>query len=105
MTADNLVDEIGNDAHLGLLHPARCQRGSADANSAGDEGRLIVEGDSVFIDRNSCGVESFLGIFSRDIFVTKVDEHQMIIRSPRNNIVPFTHQRFGKSLRILDDLF
>ena len=86
---------------LGFLEAAGRDRRGPDADAAGDEGLLRVEGDHVLVDRDAGDVQGVGHGFACGAFGTQVDEHQVIVR-PAGNDAESAGGQFGSEFRRIE---
>ena len=65
--------------------------------------RPLIIGNSILVNRDSCLVECLISVFAGNIFVGKVNEHEMIVCSARNNTEPSFDKFSSQRLRIFDN--
>src|SRR5439155_7970820 len=61
---ERAVDQARDRDHLRLAHPARGDRGRAEADAARDHGALRLERDRVLVDRDPRAVERLLRLLA-----------------------------------------
>ena len=91
----DLVNALGDDFHILFFKTAGGDGGSADTDTAGDEGTLGIVGDGVFVGGDVHFVQFMLHLLAGDVEVSKVDEHQMIVGAAGNQIKSAGNQSFG----------
>src|SRR5581483_7906863 len=101
---ERLRDPGSNLAHLRLLHAARgeCRRAHADAG--GLEGRIRIPGNRVLVHRDPGLAQCSLGVGAENALLEDIDEHEVIVRTARDQPEAGCLQTFRKSLRVRDDL-
>ena len=62
---ERFVDQVGDLEHFFFFHPARGDGGRADADAAGFEDRVGVEGNSVLVHGDAGAIENFLRLLCR----------------------------------------
>ena len=73
------IDQRRNHSHLGFLHAARGNRGSADPDTARYERLLGVERHSVLVDGDAHGIQSLLGSLARNACSAQIHQHQVVV--------------------------
>jgi hypothetical protein len=92
---DGFLDQVGDVEHLVLLHAAGGDGGRAEADAAGLEGALRVEGNRVLVHRDAGLVEHFRNFLAGDVLRLEIDEHEMVIGRAGDD----AENRFSSSLR------
>src|SRR5512145_3503674 len=78
-TVEHLIDPGCDLFHLGYSHTACCDSRSADANPACNERWFIVEGHSIFVERDPRLLERQLCGFAGNALIAQIDQHDMRI--------------------------
>ena len=97
-------NEVGDLQHFLFLHAARSDRRRADADAARLENGICVERDRIFVHRDPGAIKNLLRFLTVDFLGAKIDQHQVVIRSARNNSVTVLGEASGQRLCIQDDL-
>ncbi len=100
-----LGDPLANLPHLGLLHAARGQRRSADADAAGLHRRIGVERDGVLVHRDACVVQRVLGFAAQHALGENIDQHEVRVGAAGNDAEAFVGQRLRQDFGVGDDLW
>lgn len=98
------VDERHDGFHVFLFHAAGGDGGGAHAETAGGEGRLIVEWHHVFVDGDVGFHQGILGLLAIDVFVAQVDEHEVVVGAAGNEVVAAFGEGAGHGLGVFDYL-
>ncbi len=101
---DRFVDEISDIEHLVFLHTAGRNGGRTEADAAGLERALGVEGDGVLVGRDASLVEGFLDFLAGESLGLNIDEHDVIFRRAGDDAVAVFLHAFAEGLGVADDL-
>ena len=70
-------DPLTDLLHFRFFHPARCESGCSNADSARLHRRIGVERNRVLVDRNAGIMQRVLGFAAQHAFGKDVDQHQV----------------------------
>ena len=96
--------EGGDFAHFRLAEAAGGDGGTAEADAAGIERRIHVEGNSVLVDCDAGAVEGGFGLFAANAFGENIDQHEVGIGAAGHDMESGVHKGGGERLRVGDDL-
>ena len=81
-------DQRADLAHLGFPESARGDGGRAQADAAGIQRRIGVEGNGVLVDGDARAVESLLGLFAADALGEDIDQQRCVSVPPETTRKP-----------------
>src|SRR5580700_4664888 len=88
-----------------LPHATGCDRWNPDAYSGSDKSAFVIKGDHILVYRNVCFAECLLRLLTADVLVAQVDQQQMIVRAPGDNVVSFFDKGSRHACSVCNDLF
>ena len=97
-------DRLSDELHVCFLHAARCNCGCSQSQTARNERRLRIVGNSVLVDSDVDLAEKLLCKLSCHAHVLKIKEHEVVVRTARNKIEAVLYKLRSKCLSVLDDL-
>ena len=97
-------DQFADRVHLGLAHAAAGDRRRADADSARDHRRVLIERDGVLVDGDPGLTECSLGDFAGEPLREDVHQHQVIVGAAADQAEPGRRKVRREPLRVGDDL-
>ena len=104
--AEDGVDHVHDDGHVGLLQATGGDGGRSDAQTAGLEGAAAVEGHHVLVDGDVGGHEGVLGFLTGELgeLGAEVDEHQVVVGTTGDDLVALVDEGFAHHLGVLHHL-
>ena len=88
----------------GSLHAAGGEGGRAEADAAGLERRIDVEGNGVFVDRDAGQSERLFGFAAEHALAEDIDQHEVGVGAAGDDAVACVGQGLGQHLGVGDDL-
>lgn len=98
------VDGIGDAFHI-LGHQPTGRNGSCpEAHSRCGEGRFVIEGNHVLVDRDVGLDQGVFGEFSGESFGSQVNQDEVIVCSARNDLIAAFEESLCQGLGVLAHL-
>ena len=91
-------------ADIVFIEASRGEERSSYADTARDEGRLVVERNHVLVDGDVRLVKSLLNDFAGFAFVSEVDEHKVVVGAAGNEVVTHFVEFVSHCSRVFNDL-
>ena len=101
---DDFVHKSCNVADVVFIEASRGEERRSYADTARDEGRLVVERNHVLVDGDVRLVKSLFNDLAGFAFVSEVDEHKVVVGAARNKVVTHFVEFVSHCSRVFNDL-
>jgi len=79
--------QVGDVEHFFFLHPACGHSRCADADAAGFEDRIRIEGDAVLVHSDAGTIKNFLRFLAVYFLRAKIDKHQVVVSAAGDDAI------------------
>lgn len=98
---EGVRDPVADVDHVGPVAATGGDRGSPDANTAGDERRPLLAGHRVLVGSDARAREDLLRVLAGVLPIGQIDEHQVIVRPTADEPEAAAHQGGGQDVGVV----